>query len=212
MSTQINKEITQQIFDLCKLYNEYEKFIENVSSSPNENFEYIGYLIENDLIKKWKISIFYEDFKNNLSIGYKFLETSIDRKCKKNRYNKMLITQTKFENAQNLKDDLFNNKEYKLITDQLWKRICKPNARNENGIKYKITKKTISLIFNEKEKLDFKINNFIISRETLNENENVLNISKEEKNGDDKKNINNENTKIVNQNKNDLSENNNTPE
>ena len=157
MSTQIGKNKIQEIFDLCILYKKYENYIENISSSSHENFEFIGYLIENDLIKKWEISIFYGDIKNNLSNGFKNSEKLIEEKCKKNHYYKMDVSQTKFQNLKDLKDSLFNNKEYKLITNELWKSICKPNAKRENGIKFIISKNAISLVFNENEKLDFKI-------------------------------------------------------
>ena len=114
----------------------------------------------------------------------------------------MDVSQTKFQNLKDLKDSLFNNKEYKLITNELWKSICKPNAKRENGIKFIISKNAISLVFNENEKLDFKINKFLISKSTLIENENSLNNKETEKNGDDKNNINNENSKIDNENNN----------
>ena len=161
-------------------------------------------IIEDDLMKKWANSIFYEDLMNNLSNGFKFSEKLIEKKCKEKKYYKMAISQTKFQKIKYLKDNLCNNKEYKLITDELWKNICKPNAQKENGIKFFISKNTISLIFNQNEKLDFKINKFIISKSTLIENENSLNNKEIEKNGDDKKNINNEISKIDNKSNNDL--------
>ena len=148
MSTQTGKTRNKEIFDLCNLYKKYENLIENISTSFKENFEYIGYLIENDLMQKWAISIFYEDLKNNLSNGFKNSEKLIEEKYKKNHYYKMTVSQTKFQNIKDLKDSLFNNKEYKLITNELWKSICKPNAKRENGIKFIISKNAISLVFN----------------------------------------------------------------
>ena len=200
MSSQIGKTRNKEIFDLCNLYKKYENLIENISTSFKENFEYIGYLIENDLMQKWAISIFYEDLKNNLPNGFKNSEKLIEEKCKKNGYYEMTVSQTKFQNIKDLKDNLSNNKEYKLITNELWENICKTNAKKENGIPFFISKNIISLVFNLNDKLDFKIDKFVINKSTLIENKTSLNNKEKEKNGDDEKNKNNKNSKIDNKN------------
>ena len=201
MSTQISKNNIQEIFNLCSLYKKFENFIENISFSE-ANYEYIGYLIENDLMKRWEYSIFYEDLKNILSNGFKNSEKIIEKKCKKNHYYKMNVSQTKFEDIKDLKNNLFNGKKYKLITNELWKNLCKPNAKHENGIKFFISKNTISLAFNQEEKLDFKIDKFVISKSTLLKKENSLNNEEKGKNSVDKKNINHENSKRDSKNNN----------
>ena len=172
MSTQTGKTRNKEIFDLCNLYKKYENLIENISTSFKENLEYIGYLIENDLMQKWTISIFYEDLKNNLPNGFKNSEKLIEEKCKKNGYYEMTVSQTKFQNIKDLKDNLSNNKEYKLITNELWENICKTNSKKENGIPFFISKNIISLVFNQNDKLDFKIDKFVINKSTLIENKN----------------------------------------
>ena len=183
MSTQIDK---QQIFDFCKSYKEYENFVEK-ANSLDSIFKGIGFLIENDLIKNWKISIFYEQLKNNLTSDFSQMEKMI-----KAPVNKVDIFQNKFDNSQQLKNDIFNNKEYILITQPLWEKICNPNCKSEKGIDYKIIDNKISFIFNEKDKLEFKINNFIINNSTLISNEkNLTNKGTEKKNENNNININN---------------------
>ena len=73
MSTQIDK---QQIIDFCKSYKEYENFVEK-ANSLDSIFQGIGFLIENDLINKWKMSIFYEQLKNNLTGDFSQFEKMI---------------------------------------------------------------------------------------------------------------------------------------
>ena len=185
MSTQIDK---QQIFDFCKSYKEYENFVEK-ANSLDSIFKGIGFLIENDLIKKWKTSIFYEHLKNNLASDFSQLEKMI-----KAPVNKVDIFQNKFDNSLQLKNSIFNNKEYILITQPLWEKICNPNSKSEKGINYNIIDNKISFIFNEKDKLEFKINNFIINNSTLISNEKILTnkgTEKKDENNNNNININN---------------------
>ena len=83
---------------------------------------------------------------------------------------------------QLLKNAIFNNKEYILITQSLWEKICSSECKNEKGINYSIKDNKICLIFNEKEQLELRINNFIINKSSLFENEKFLtNEGKEKK-------------------------------
>ena len=49
----------KQIYELCKTFYNYEKFLENIL----KNKEYIGYLIETDTLNKIKKKLDYERLK-----------------------------------------------------------------------------------------------------------------------------------------------------
>ena len=54
MQIQIDKK---QIIEFCKCYKEYRKFVDDTNFLSGI-FQGIGFLIEKDLIEKWKKSIF----------------------------------------------------------------------------------------------------------------------------------------------------------
>ena len=201
----------RKIYELCIDYNNYEKFLKE-SQTNEQNYENIGYLIENDLIIKYENSIFYNELRPILCNGYTNCDRFLELKYKD--YKEFYVSQTKFEKKENLKESLKNNK-FKLITSELWKKISISEIRNEEGIKYKIENKIISIIFNDNEKLDFKIDNFIISESTLIKDEtdsNNNNKEKSENNGD--KIIDSDSLKKINSNKekNNITSNNNLEE
>ena len=173
MQIQIDKK---QIIEFCKCYKEYRKFVDETNFLSGI-FQGIGFIIEKDLIEKWKKSIFYDELKDSLSSDFSKLEIKI-----KAPINKIDIFQIKFDNMQLLKNAIFNNKEYILITKSLWEKICSSEYKNEKGINYSIKDNKICLIFNEKEQLELRINNFIINKSSLFENEKFLtNEGKEKK-------------------------------
>ena len=173
MQIQIDKK---QIIEFCKCYKEYRKFVDETNFLSGI-FQGIGFLIEKDLIEKWKKSIFYDELKDSLSSDFSKLEIKI-----KAPINKIDIFHIKFDNMQLLKNAIFNNKEFILITQSLWEKICSSEYKNEKGINYSIKDNKICLIFNEKEQLELRINNFIINKSSLFENEKFLtNEGKEKK-------------------------------
>ena len=207
MSILDDKEKTKrEIFALCTDYNNYEKFIKEFSDDTNKTYEGIGYLIEKDLIKNYEKSIFYKDLKPIICNGFQICEKSIESKCKCENFQMSYVSQKKFKEKGELKVRLKVN-EFKLITLELWKKISPTINRNEEGIKFKIANKIISLIFNENKTLDFKIDNFLISESTLIEDEkDLINNKEKSENNEDVigicdsvKNINtNKNEKKIN--------------
>ena len=179
MSAIDDKKNYKKVFELCIDIFQYETFIKKSASA--ENINGVGYLIDNNLINIFLNSIFYEQLKNNLKDGYSNIKNQIQNLLNDTKFYQMYISETKFNKIKDLKDSL-NNKEYKLITSTLWKKVCHPKYKDDQGIKYIISNQKISLIFNEQEKLDFKINDFIISKTTLIENVENLNNNKEVKN------------------------------
>ena len=179
MSAIDDKKNYKKVFELCIDFYQYELFIKK--SVSEENINGVGYLIDNNLINIFLNSIFYKQLKNNLKDGYSKIKDQIQNLFNDKIFYQTHISETKFNKIKDLKDSL-NNKEYKLITSTLWKKVCHPKYKDDQGIKYIISNQKISLIFNEQEKLDFKINDFIISKTTLIENIENLNNNKEVKN------------------------------
>ena len=188
----------REIYELCIDYNNYEKFIKE-SQTNEQNYENIGYLIENDLIIQYENSIFYNGLRPILCNGYNNCAKLLGVNYKD--FKEFYVSQKKFDKKENLKESLKNNK-YKLITSELWKKISRSTIKNEDGIKYKIANKIISIIFNVNEKLDFVIDNFIISESTLIKNDTYSinnNKEKSENNGDEI--VDTESFKNINTNK-----------
>ena len=201
----------REIFELCTDYNKYEKFIKEFSVDTNKTYEGIGYLIEKSLIMNYEKSIFYEVLKPIIYNGFQNCEKLIESKCE--NFQMSYVSKTKFDGNGKLKERLKAN-EFKLITLELWKKISRTENREEPGIKFKIANKIISLIFNENEKLDFKIDNFLISESTLIEDENDL-INNKEKSENNEDVIDNcDSLKNINTNKNEkkINSDNNTEE
>ena len=170
----MSKSLENKIYNYCQSYNKYETFVKNQS---NKKQEFIGYLIESDLIRAWKLKIYYEKLSSGIADGSNFnkLKTLIEKNIKTEINPKIerTITQTKFTNSTELLNNLNNNKEYILITFELWNDICKTSCLQEEGIKCIYLNKNISLIFNNGEKLRFKIdeNDFKINKSKLIEKE-----------------------------------------
>ena len=156
---------SKKINAILKEIYQYEKFMK----TPPQNTEYKGYLIEKNLMETFKKMIFYEELKNQISDNLDFANTkllSFD-KMKENKEKINFIIQTKFKNGKELKNALDDNQKFSIITDSLWWKICKPENRNEDGIKFIIKDNKIMINFNNNEKMTFDINNGVIEKNTL---------------------------------------------
>ena len=184
MSNENKSKVSKQIYDLCKAFVEYEKFIKNP-----KDIQYNGFLIKNELFETLKKNIFYEKFEEGIRLcnyDYKLLKCNIEKVCGTKEI-KTNIDQTVFNNSNELIKELDTNQFY-LINYDLWKVIRKKNFVNDKEVNFKYNNKEITLIFNENNKLKFKNNKFIISKETLIENQNINNNEKYSINFDNKRN------------------------
>ena len=184
MSNENKSKVSKQIYDLCREFVEYEKFIKNP-----KDIKYKGFLIKKDLIENLKNNIFYEKFREHIRLSnfdYKTLKPNIEKVCGTKEI-KTDINQIVFNNSNELIKNLDTNQFY-LINYELWKIILKKGIVNEKGINFKYNDKEIILIFNESDKLKFINNNFIISKETLIENQNIYNNEKYSINADNNRN------------------------
>jgi len=205
MSNENKSKVSKQIYDLYKSFVEYEKFIKNF-----KDIQYIGFLIKKELIEILKKNIFYEKFEEGIRLcnyDYKTLKANIEKVCGTKEI-KTNIDQTIFNNSNDLIKELDTNQFY-LINNDLWKVIRKKGIFNDKGIYFKYNNKEITLIFNENDKLKFKKDKFIISKETLIENQNNNNNEKDDKKNDNDKNGDNRKTDIDNADKNNDIKNNN---
>ena len=167
MSYENKSKVSKRIYDLCKALIEYEKFTKNP-----KDIQYNGFLIKKELIEILKKNIFYEKFEEGIGLcnfNYKTLKSNIEKACRTKEI-KTDIEQTVFNDSNELIKELDRNQFY-LINFDLWKVICKKKFVNDKRIIFKFNDKEIILIFNENEKLKFKNNKFIISKETLIEND-----------------------------------------
>ena len=200
MSEAKNNNNAKEIYELCVNYNKYEKDMKKHLESK-EKFSETGYLIENNLMGRWKLAIFYVQIKNSLSSGFKSCEKVIENNIKKSAHYLEDIIPTKFDNIKNIREAIENN-EYKLITSELWEKIGKNKTQNKKkAIKYSILNKKISLTYNNEESLDFEIKDFIISKSTLINNEKITNDienkNKEENMQQNLDNINNQKKEAI---------------
>ena len=182
--------ISKQIYDLCKTFVEYEKFMK-----LSNDMKYKGFLIKKELIETLKKKIFYTTFEEGIRLSnfnYKILKTNIEKVCGTKEI-KPDIDQTIFNNSNELIKELNTNQFY-LIKYDLWKVISKKNIHDDKGVNFKFNNKEIILIFNEKDELKFKNNKFLISKETLIENQNNNNNEKKDKKNDNNKSGDNKKT------------------
>ena len=174
MSNENKSKVSKQIYDLCKAFVDYEKFIKIPKDA-----QYKGFLVKKELIETLKKNIFYEKFEEGIRLcnfDYKPLKCNIEKICGTKEI-KTNIKQTVFNNSNELIKELDTNQFY-LINYDLWKIIRKKDIINDKGVNFKSNDKEIILIFNESNKLKFKNNKFIISKETLIENQNINNNEK----------------------------------
>ena len=198
-------KVSKQIYDLCKSFVEYEKFIKN-----SKDIQYNGFLVKKGLIETLKKNIFYEKFEEGIRLSnfyYKTLKKNIEKESLTKEI-KTNIDQTIFNNSNDLIKELDTNQFY-LINYDLWKVIRKKNIVNDKGVNFKYNDKEIILIFNENDNLKFKNNKFIISKDTLIESQINNNNEKNDKKNDNDKNDNNKKTDINNANESNAANNNN---
>ena len=155
---------SKKISVLLSLFYKYEKFIK----APPQNKIYKGYLIDKNIMDSFKNSIFHEELKPQITENYEF--TNVKKKLEgKGKIEKIKpIIQTKFNNANELKQALDNNKKFVVIYFALWSKICKPENKNEEGITFLFNEGKIFITFNNNETLSFNINNGILEKNNNN--------------------------------------------
>ena len=170
-------DVSKQIYDLFKLYyKNYKEFIQLETYKEKSSTIYKGYFIKSELLNDFKNKILYEKLiENNFgeNNSYNASKKLIEKYCE-NKKIKRFVAQTKFNKADDLIKAL-ENQTFDIINENLWKGICKENLNDEkNGINFKIEKNKMILIFEDGQKLYFKLkdkNNCIIEKALLINNE-----------------------------------------
>ena len=191
-------EISKQIIEFCSIF--YKNYIKFIKEEKTKETIFKGYLIKSDLINDFKNNILYDKLKDNIRKDenkYQDLKEIIENNYDNIKIKRDII-QTKFDNADALIKALEKNSFY-LINENLWKGICKESAKNENfGIKYQFNKDKIILIFENGQKLYFKlieddciIEKSLLIKKTEQENNKQNQENKKEQELIDEKSINN---------------------
>ena len=148
-----NKNEKEEIYNLCKEYYDYENYL----NYDHDNWKIAFFLIEKELMDKFKKNICYDQLKNSIkkNIDLKNIDKNILNKLTKIKKN---IVQTKFNNKQELLNELEKGKIFYMITAKLFNQ-CKEDKKIEKGIDSLLSKGKVRLFFKEKkEKIDFKYN------------------------------------------------------
>ena len=141
--------------EIYNLFKDYENFlIYEHNNTPCDCF-----LIEKELMNKFKKNIFYDKLKDSIkkNIDFKQIDKTILNKIQKIKKD---IVQTKFNNKEELLNELEKGKIFYVITAALFNNISKENKIKKKGIDALFFKKgEVRLFFKEKkEKVDFKYN------------------------------------------------------
>ena len=150
-----NSSVKRLIFELCTEIYKYEKFL--VNSVKDQML--ICYLIDSKSMDNLKEKIKYKQLKKYIEndISYNDFKAKIKDIKEKIQTN---LNPEKFKNSKDLIKALNDKKKFYFITNfNLTKKICNNKDLSGSGIKFKLHKDKIILIFNETDELAF-FNNY----------------------------------------------------
>ena len=136
--------LSKEIFELCTKFYENERFM---TYDINKKFQ--GYLINKESIDNLKNKIYYSKLydyiKDSHNYPYKILKKNIE-KLSLEKIEKSIV-QEKYNNLEEFKALLDNNKEYYIINAFLWRKICKIENYSDKGISCILKSKNLINIF-----------------------------------------------------------------
>ena len=160
-----NSTVSKKIYNLCKDYFEYEKYI--TSDYGDKKFK--GYLINKKYIDEFKNKIFYDKLYKYIRDNYPFnkLKNIIEKEnLEKIKIN---IVTEKCDNLEEFKKCLDSNKEYYIITDSLKLKIYeiekKISKKYEKEISCELKNKNSIILNFDNEKFELKINKGMLIKE-----------------------------------------------
>ena len=160
-----NSKISKQIYNLCKEYFEYEKYI----TSDYGDKKFNGYLINKKYIDEFKNKIFY--YKLSEYIDQKYTYNKLKNIIEKENLEKIKINIVleKCDSFEEFKKLLDSNKEYYIITEYFKLKIYEIDKKILNIKGKEIScelknKNTIILNFGD-EKFELKINKGMLIKE-----------------------------------------------
>ena len=118
------------IWNELVIFYDYENYI----NYDHDNTKCNCFLIEKELMDKFKNNIFYDQFKDSVKkiIDFKHIDKNILNKLKKIKKD---IVQTKFNNKQELLNELEKGKIFYVITAKLFNNICKEDKIMKKELK-----------------------------------------------------------------------------
>jgi len=158
-----------QIFGCCKAIYNYEKFLENYVKDK----EYQGYLIDKTTFDKVKTKLDYERLKPSIDKNEPF--TEFKKKINKKEKVKYIVPK-KFNNSNELINELLNDKKFYIVNIELLNIISKEDKYKGKAIKFMMNKEKIKLILNDNDILCFNNNkNGIIEKSSLIQEDSLKN-------------------------------------
>ena len=149
----------KQIYNYCNAIYMYEKFLENFVKDK----EYQGYLIDKTIFDNVKTKLDYERLKSSINESYTDFCKKINKK-EKIKY----IAPKKYNNSNELIDELLNDKKFYIVNQDLLSKISKEDKYKGKSIKFTMDKEKIRLIFNDNDILYCNNNkNGIIEKSSL---------------------------------------------
>ena len=166
----INEPLSgKQIYDFCQAIYNYEKFLENYVKDK----EYHGYLIDKTIFDKVKTKLDYERLKPSIDKNEPYIE--FKKKINKKEKVKYIVPK-KFNNSNELINELLNDKKFYIVNIELLNIISKEDKYKGKAIKFMMNKEKIKLILNDNDILCFNNNkNGIIEKSSLIQEDSLKN-------------------------------------
>ena len=150
----LKKYEKEEVYNLCKEFYEYENFL----NYDHDNTKCGCCLIKKELMDEFKNNISYDQLKGPIKKQKTLdkIDINILNKLKKIKKD---IVQTKFNNKQELLNELEKGKILYVLPTKFFINFCKEDKKKEKGIDAKFIKGKVCLFYkDEKERVDFKYN------------------------------------------------------
>ena len=127
----------EEIINLIYKYNlaflNYKNFVKGIYENYYyySNVNHKGYLIDLQYFNKWKEILCYKKLKTCLNCPYDFIKNEIKKYCDFNKLNEVKKEeQIKYPNARYLISMIFNNNQFIIINEDLYKLIFQKKKIN----------------------------------------------------------------------------------
>ena len=162
----------------CRDFLIFENYLNCIYCNLNHKYKTNkGYLIDLKEYEQYKNDLLYQVYKNNKN---EYEDEIICKICELISINKSLelkkFEQVQIESYQDLKNKLYNNNEYLLISESLWSNICKRGKENESCIEYYINDSDLYFILKDNTFVYFSNNKNILNKTSYISSEDIKKI------------------------------------
>ena len=162
----------------CRDFLIFENYLNCIYCNLNHKYKTNkGYLIDLKEYEQYKNDLLYQVYKNNKN---EYEDEIICKICELISINKSLelkkFEQVQIESYQDLKNKLYNNNEYLLISESLWSNICKRGKENESCIEYYINDSDLYFILKDNTFVYFRNNKNILNKTSYISSEDIKKI------------------------------------